>query len=358
MSWHAIDALDDARASTTDLLLPFDLGTWLRLALLAPFVGAGASNASVNANAGGTVTPGFGSVSFPVEGLPPVDPSALPDVGALAYGVAAVVAAFLVLALAFWLVSAAMEFVLVTGLVDRSVRIRAPFRAHLGNGLRLWAFEACVGLLALLTVGVPAVLVVLGGVAVGPGLLLALLPVLLLGVAVAFLVALLFRLATDFVVPAMLTEGCGVIDGWRRVLPTLRAEWEEFALYLLVRLTLSVLVGALVAAGTLFVAVLVALPFAVLGGAVLFAFSGSGVGALPLLAWVLLAIVGACYLVVVAAASAVLLVPVVTFFRYYSLSLLGRVDEELDLVGAAVREMDDGEDEGGDGGNGPGAATA
>ncbi|MDS0293196.1 DUF7544 domain-containing protein [Halogeometricum luteum] len=357
MSWHAIDALDDARASTADLLLPFDLGTWLRLALLAVFVGAGASSASVNVNAGGAVTPGLpgASVEFPFGELPLPTPETLPDVGTLAFGVAAVVAALLALALAFWLVSAALEFVFVTGLVDPPVRIRAPFRAQFGNGLRLWAFEACVGLLALLVVGVPAALVVLGGVAVGPGLLLALLPVLLVGVGVAFLVALVLRLSTDFVVPTMLAEDCGVLDGWRRVLPTMRAEWEEFALYLLARLTLGALVGALVAAGALFLAVLVALPFAVLGGAVLFAFSASGPGALPLLAWALLALVGACYLLAVAAASAVLLVPVVTFFRYYSLFLLGRVDEGLDLVGA-TRATDgdaDGEDGGGAGTGGP-----
>lgn len=349
MSWDAIDALDDARSATSGLLLPFDLGTWLRLAFLAAFVGAGASNASVNVNAGGTVTPGLSdwSVSLPFEDLPPLTPGTLPDAGTLASGVAAAVAVVALLALAFWLVSAVMEFVLVSGLVDRSVRIRAPFRAHFRRGLRLWAFEACVGLLALVTVGVPAALVVLGGAAVGPGLLLALLPILLLGVGIALLVALLFRLATDFVVPTMLAADCGVVDGWRRVLPTMRAEWEEFALYLLIRLTLGVVVGALFAAGTLFAAVLVALPFAVLGGAVLFAFSASG--PLPLVAWALLAAVGLCYLVAVAAASALLLVPAVTFFRYYSLFLLGRVDAGLDLVAASAREAGDGEGDGTDG---------
>ena len=351
MSWHAIDALDDARTSTAALLFPFDLGTWLRLALLAVFVGAGASNASVNLNAGGTVTPGVpgASLDFPFGELPLPTPEALPALDAVAFGVAAALALFLALALAFWFVSAVMEFVLVTGLVDPPVRIRAPFRAHVGTGLRLWTFEACVGLLALLTVGVPTALVLLGGVAVGPGLLLAILPVLLLGVAVAVLLALVFRLSTDFVVPTMLAAGCGVFDGWRRVLPTLRAEWEEFALYLLVRLTLGVLVGALVAAGTLFAAVLVALPFAVLGGVVIFAFSAPG--PLPLLAWALLAVVGACYLLAVAAASALLLVPVVTFFRFYSLFLLGRVDEGLDLVGV-TRTPNDGEDGGGGVGTG------
>ncbi|MDS0298434.1 hypothetical protein NDI76_06745 [Halogeometricum sp. S1BR25-6] len=354
MSWHAIDALDDARSATTGLLLPFDLGTWLRLALLAVFVGAGASSVSVNVNAGGAVTPGLPGApfEFPFRDLSLPTPETLPDVRTLAFGVAAAVA--VLLALAFWVVSAVMEFVLVTGLVDPPVRIRAPFRAQFGNGLRLWAFEACVGLLALLVVGVPAALVVLGGVAVGPGLLLALLPILLVGVAVAFLVALLVRLATDFVVPAMLAEDCGVLDGWRRVLSTVRAEWEEIALYLLVRLTLSALVGALVAAGTLFLAVLVALPFAVLGGAVLVAFSA--LGGLSLLAWTLLAVVGACYLLAVAAASALLLVPAVAFFRYYSLFLLGRVDEGLDLVDAT--RATDGDADRGDGGVGTGGPPA
>lgn len=349
MSWDAIDSLGDARAATSELLLPFDLGTWLRLALVVVFVGTGAGNASVNANVGGTASgaPTWGSWDLPSDDLPPIDPDAiLGEVTLLS--VAAVAGVALLLALGFALVGATMQFVLVTALADRTVRVRGPFADHFGRGVRLFGFQLGVVLLALLVVAVPVGVVLLGGVAVGPAVLLAALPILLLGVGLALLVALVFRLTVDFVVPTMLAADCGVLDGWRRLAPTLRAEWEEFALYLLIRVSLGVLVGTVFAAGTLFVAVLVALPFVVLGGAVFFAFSAAG--PLPLLGWALLGVVGLLYLVAVAVAGAFLLVPVVTFLRYYALSVLGRLDAGLDLVGAATRGTDDDGGEGGVGG--------
>ncbi|SFR44909.1 DUF7544 domain-containing protein [Halogeometricum limi] len=341
MSWHSIDSLDDARAATTGLLRPFSLGTWARLALVAVFVGGTASNASVNFNLGGTTTPGLpqfgplGPFDLPFDGLPPFDPGVVTGQRVL-LGVAALVGVLFLFALAFSLVAAVMQFVFVTGLADREVRIRGPFRTHLGNGLRLFGFQFAVVALTLLVVGGPLALTVFGGATVNPGLLVVLLPVVLVGVALALVVALLFQLTTDFVVPTMLAADVGVLDGWRRFFPTLRTEWEEFALYVIIRFSLGILVGALVAAATLFVAVLVALPFVILGGAVLLAFSAPG--ALPLVAWALLAVVGLCYALTVAVAGAFLLVPVVTFFRYYSLYVLGRLDDGLDLVGASPQE--------------------
>lgn len=340
MSWHAIDSLDDARAATADLLFPFDAGTWLRLALVVVFVGA--SNASVNANLGGTAssgTPTVGPVDLPFDDLPPFDPGTVPDPRSLLFVVAAVVAALVLLALAFSLVAAVMEFVFVTALSDRTVRVRGPFREHFAKGVRLFGFQLGVALLALLVVAVPIGLVLLGGVSLGPGVFLAVLPILLVGIALALLVALLFRLTVDFVVPTMLATDCGVLDGWRRLLPTLRAEWEEFALYVLIRVSVGVLVGTVFAVATVFVGILVALPFVLLGGAVFLAFSATG--AVPLVGWALLAVVGLLYLLAVAAAGAFLLVPVVTFLRYYALYVLGRLDAGLDLVGASPEETDD-----------------
>ncbi|SFR43917.1 hypothetical protein SAMN04487947_1454 [Halogeometricum rufum] len=347
MSWHAIDSLDDAREATADLLLPFALGTWLRLALVVVFVGAGASNVSVNANVGGSVTPGapaFGAFDGFLDGMPPIDPGTLPDARTLAYGVAAVAAVVVLLALVFSLVAAVMEFVLVTALADRTVRVRRPFRERFGKGLRLFGFEAGVLLLALLVVGAPAAVVLLGGVSLGPAALVALLPVLLLGVAVALLVALLFRLTADFVVPTMLAADCGVVDGWRRLAPTLRTEWEEFALYVVIRVSAGVIVGAVFAAATLFVAVLVALPFVLVGGAI--AVAAASAGGLSLLGWALLGVVAVGYLATVALASAFVLVPVVVFLRYYALYVLGRLDPGLDLVGASSQGVGEGSDDG------------
>lgn len=347
MSWRAIDALADARTETTELLFPFDPGTWLRLALVAVFVGAGTGNASVGVNTGGSVSTGAPEFAlsdlpggFPFDGAPPLDPSALPGQRTLLLAAAALAGVALLLAVAFALVSSTMEFVLVSGLADREVRIRGPFARQFRNGVRLFGFRAGVVALAAVVVGAPLALIVLGGAALGPELLLAAVPVLLLGVVVGLCVAFVLRFTTDFVVPTMLVEDCGVLAGWRRFLSALRPEWEEFALYVLVRFALGIVAGALFAGSALFLAVLLALPFVLMAGAVFAAAFLSG-GVTPLAA-ALLAVVGLLYAAAVAAASAVLLAPVVTFFRYYALYVLGGVDSDLDLVGPPSAAPDGG----------------
>lgn len=347
MSWRAIDALADARTETSELLLPFDAGTWFRLALVAVFVGAGTGNASVSVNTGGSVSAGGPEFvlsdlpgGFPFDGVPPLDPSALPGQRTLLLAVAGLAAVGLLLAAAFALVASTMEFVLVSGLADREIRIRGPFVRQFRKGVRLFGFKVGVVALAVLVVGGPLALVALGGVALGPELLLAAVPVVLLGVAVALCVAFVLRFTADFVVPTMLVEDCGVLAGWRRFVSALRPEWEEFALYLLVRFALGIVAGALFAGGVLFLAVLLALPFVLAAGAVVAASALAG-GVTPLSA-ALLVVVGLCYAAAVAVASAVLLAPVVTFFRYYALYVLGGVDPDLDLVGAPSPPTDDG----------------
>ena len=42
MVWYAVSALDDALSETQTLLLPFDLETWVRLAVITVFAGLSA----------------------------------------------------------------------------------------------------------------------------------------------------------------------------------------------------------------------------------------------------------------------------------------------------------------------------
>ena len=69
MDLHAVDDLDDALAVTRGLLLPFDLRTWAKLALVTFFVGLPSANVfQWNLGGGGgvpreveeTLPPGFG----------------------------------------------------------------------------------------------------------------------------------------------------------------------------------------------------------------------------------------------------------------------------------------------------------
>jgi hypothetical protein len=343
--WYAIAALSDARDATETLLRPLDRGRWLRLALVALFVGVG-----------GGVPTGGGNVGLPSGGgggAPSDLPSpTLPDPGAAVAVAAAVVVVLVVVVVVWSVVGAVMEFVLVAGLRDREVRIRRPFRAHFRRGLRLFGFRLAVGLGSLLVVALPVALVIALGVGLSPVLLVLLLPLLVLFGVVALLGSVALGLTTDFVVPTMLTEDVGVLDGWRRVWPVVREQWKQTAVYLVAKFALGIGVGIAVSLAVLLAALVVAVPFAVVGGGLFLALSAAGAGAGV---WVAVALVAALFVLVMVVVGLLIQVPALTFVRYYSLSVLGLFDPDLDLVGVERPDDGDGNGDGGRDGDGSGS---
>lgn len=336
MSWDAIDALDDARAATLSLLLPVSWRTWLRLTVVTVFVGGvggggGAGQAAQGAISSpsprppGPTPPGVpGGAGLVGSG---VDLPSLPTLGPENLAVLALVAGLVVVLVAgYALVGAVMAFVLVECLRTRRVELRRPFRQFLAPGGRLFVFRAAVGLV-LVGLGVLPVLVGLGVLSLAPvGVLVV--PVLVGVAAVAWVVGLVgLRLTTDFVVPTMIAEGRGVLSAWRRVVPLLRAEWREVGLYLVLRLVLGVAASLVVGLVVGLAALVVTVPFVLVGLAVVFGAGLQGAGLVVVLA------LAAVFVLVVLVVGVVVQVPVVTYFRYYGLFLLGTFDDQLDLVG-------------------------
>jgi hypothetical protein len=293
MAWDAVESLDDALAETRDLLLPFDARTWLRLAVITAFAGLSAPQ-----------TPTFSWEVQPDTVVRVAEDVTLSE----ALSVLAVVGvAVVVVGAVVSLVGAVMEFALVAALRSREVAVRAPFRRWFGAGLRLFAFRLAVvaaGVLAAAGVVVPVALAVL----VGPlAWLLALLVTVPLALAVGVVAAVAAEFTTAFVVPLLMDDGGGVLDGWRTLWPHVRRDWREFAVYALVKAVL--LFGASFVLG--FVVAVVAIPLGV-GGVLLGGLTGVGAATLALAA-----VVG---LVALAAVS----VPTMTYLRYHSLLTLDR----------------------------------
>lgn len=293
MSWYAVSALDDALSGTRDLLLPFDLATWLRLAVISVFAGLSAPQ-----------TPTF-SWEMPPEAA--VEVTREFTVAEFLATFAVLLAVGLVLGLVFAVIGAVMEFVLVDAVRSRNVRIAAPFRERLGAGLRLFAFRLAA-MLAVLVVAAGVVVPVGLTVAFGsPVWLLALLVTVPLLLVVGLVAALALEFTTAFVVPLMAEDGGGVLDGWRRLWPEVRADWQQFAVYVLVKVVLlfavSLVFGVVVA--------IIAVPLGLLG---LVAGALSGAALVSIAAAVLVGLV----------AAAAVGVPLVTFLRYHSLCTLDR----------------------------------
>ena len=347
MPYSAADAVEDAYDATRDLLFPFELRRWLALAVVVFFV-SGATGFEANAN--------LGLVDLPTPPGPAPGPGpAMPGYAADLPVVVAVAAVVVLLALALAFVGAVMEFVFVRSLATREVRVREYFGANTSKGLSLFLFRFLLGLVVLAGVVFLAVLVVGAGLA--GFLLVALLsPVVLLGFAALYL---LHRFTVDFVVPIMLVDDVGVVEGWRRLVPELRAETAEYAVYAVLRLALGFAASVVAGVGFGLVALAVGIPFAVVAAVLAFleATAGYAVAAPLLFATV------AVYAVAVTAVGVVLVqTPVSTYLRYYALFVLGDVSPEYDLLEAIRREGDGDDGRGGapeeveDGGGGEGGS--
>lgn len=308
MSWYAIENIEDALTATRQFLFPFDLRKWLKLAIIVFFIGGiGGGGGGTNFSVPSGDTPGD---------FPPIQEPA--NVVGLILIVAAIL---LLLGLLFAILSSVFQFVFVDAVRSEEVHIRAPVSRWFGKGVRLFVFSFLLFLLILAPIfGVVAVFIF----AFTPLLLLFLLPFLFI---VAIILALTLGLTTDFVVPIMMREDLNVLAGWRRFWPILREQWKQYGVYVVIRWLLGLAAGILVAIALAVVFVPVLGVGALLGYGL---FAGAGGLTTAVTAFlVVLAIPIGLFLFVYAL---FVQVPVVTFFRYYSLLVLGDSAADLDLI--------------------------
>ncbi|WP_224268492.1 DUF7544 domain-containing protein [Haloprofundus salinisoli] len=366
MPWYAIDSIDDAIDSTRRFLFPFSLGRWLRLAVIVFFLGA--------LSTGGT-PPNFGG--FGNAGDTPTQPQPTPSpdpttgvdpgtLGQIALLVAGLFVLLVVLALLFGLVGDVMRFVFLDALRTDDVRIRGPFRRRLGKGVRLFAFK----LLLTLAVNVPIIAGVLlfvlafaapellSGVGVAPGIVTGLgaigfVAVFALLAVVSIVLGLVVGLTNTFVTAVMLVDDVGVVEGWRRFWPTLRGEWKQYLVYLVMRAILGIGVGIVTS-------IVVAIPGLVIGAitvvvviAIVSVFGATLSPATVVLGGLTLLAAFVAFLIVALPVGIV----VQTYFRMYELIVLGRSNPSFALVTIPDDDSDENTGDefgGGDGPGGPG----
>lgn len=340
MSWHAVDAVDDAVEATRRFLFPFGLVRWAKLGFLVLLMGGG-----VSTNVSLPFGPQAEFTTFP-DGAPEAPPalSGDPLAGVDTALILAAVAAVALVAIAFGIASVSLRLAYYDALRTNAVRVWRPFVRRLGQAAGLFVFTAVVGAVLL----APVAVAVLVGAGVGWGPIAALEGFAagvsaaglaafgLLAVLVGIVVLLALRITNEFVVPVMVLRDDGVLAAWRRVWTRLRGSPREFLVYLLVHLVLSVglsvarSVALFVAGGAVAVVAAIALVIAaaVLGG--LGALVETTAGAVVLVAVIVLAL----------AAVILAFVPVLiltrTYLVAYEVSTLGGIDPDLALLAPAI----------------------
>ena len=325
MALHAIDDLEDAFEATKAFLWPFDTGRWLRLAIVVLFVGGasgGFPTSGADFSAGGGEFPAEGP-TFPID-LGPITIADAGEAFALALAAAAV---GLTIALLFGFLGSVMEFVLIASLREEEVHVRRYFRTYLGAGLRLFGFRLVLGVLGILLVAGPIAALALGAGpgGMGPGAIVGLVLIAVpLLVVFGGLFTLISGFTTFFVVPVMLVEDRGVVSAWRRFWGVLKADWKEYLVFVVLSAVLTLVAATAVGFVVGIVGLVLVGPVVVAG--IASAVTGSAV---------LLAVVGAVGVVAVLAVlfvAAVVRVPVVTYFRYYAMFVLGDTATDLDPI--------------------------
>jgi hypothetical protein len=315
MSWYAVDAVTEALDEAKALLLPFDLRRWLVLAIITFFVGGTGGGPSINQTFDAPMRAGE---------LPEV-----PGEMGVWTVVALVVLVGLALAVIFLVVGSIMEFVFVDTLRSREVYIRGRFGRRLGPGFRLLGFRLLVllaGLLVVALVGLP----VYAGLLLGTPLAFLFLVVTVpLAVVLGLALVLVQDFTTAFVVPIVCDTEGGIVATWRETLvPAVRAEWQQFLLYAVLKwgISIAIGIGVGIALAVVFLPVLVLVGAGLLAGGVSGALVAVGVG----IALVLFVLV----LVFVR-------MPIAVFLRYFSLLVLAKTDIEWTLH-PDVSSVDDG----------------
>lgn len=320
MSLYALDNLDDALNATRVLLTPIDRSTWVKLAFVVLFIGGAGANLNTFQSSFG----GNGDGAPPASNMPGIEPD--PQLWVLVAGVAGL---FLLLGLAFALIGSIMEFVFVESLQNRRVTVRRYWSQRWRQGFRLFGFRVVIGSIVLGSTLLLGAFEFLFFDTISAGtvglIILLLVPAI---VTLAVVIGLVSGFTTVFVVPIMLIEECGVLEGWRHLWPTITSQWKQYLAYAIASFFLSILGGILTGIITAILAVILLIPFGVLFALAL----ALGLTLADPLAIIVGVVLGTPYALAVIAVAALVQVPVQTYLRYYALLILGDVDPRFDLI--------------------------
>ena len=332
--WWAIKPISTAFQKTRKLLLePFSIWTWIKLLVIVFFAGTGASSiSSIFSNLSNYRRRTTNAYTYTSSDANQTIHNILSNTGLMALIVVLVIIVIAIVLLFIYLRNV-FSFVLIKALATGDVHVIRPALDNLGKGFKLFIFTLIVAIVTVIVAAILAGLIILGvlmaikiGVASAVSAILvmviALLIMILLLLLIAFLIAaaIFFGFTYDFVAPMMLNKNMGVRGSWRYLWGSIRSNWQQYGVYVIVHFLVQIVVSILL--------LIVVLPFAltfaaivIVGAMVATATSGTAIGLTVLIGLVLL-ILAAIFVILIMFIS----MPVSVYFRYYSLDVLKQID--------------------------------
>jgi hypothetical protein len=184
-----------------------------------------------------------------------------------------VVAAFFLFIL-FLYVNSVMRFVLFDSVVSKECRIWQSWSQRQGPGRRFFVWQILLALASIMgftiLAGIPAGFAFLVGWLRNPKE--HMIPLILGGMALFFVLLLLVVvlmlihvMTKDFVVPQMALEEIGAIEGWRRLLPRIKAEMGGYAAYIGMKIVMAIAAAIILGIVSAIVMLLFLIPIGGLG---------------------------------------------------------------------------------------------
>ncbi len=327
MPLSAIDAISPAFEVTRRVLFqPFRLDFWARMAIVGLVTGEFASGGWGGASGNYRPSGGGGRDSFLFAfGL------GRQELMQFLPWILAAAAALVAFGLLWVYVVSVYRFILLDSVLTGRCELRAGWRRResLGGSFFLWLVGfSLVALAALaLFVGGPVFLAWKAGLFRDPARHVALLVtggigLFFVAAGLVLLSVLVVLLAKDFVVPLMATENLGVLEAWRRLMPMIQAEKSAYAVYVLMKLVLTV--GSAVLFGIIHLMVILAslIPLGMVSLALIFL--GKTMG----LHWnrytvSAVAVMGLAALTALLFVIAFVSAPALVFFQSYTLQFFG-----------------------------------
>ncbi len=282
------------------LFRPFDPSKWFTIGFCAWLAGLGRQGFSFNYG-GGSSHNGGGSGGSAREVFEQAQRFVMANLfWILPLFVALLILGFAVGVLLLWVRSRG-EFMFLHCVALNAAEIEVPWRKFVAEGNSLFVFRLVLGLawmVPLVPFAIVTALLVYRMVKNGAADMHFILPLIGVGLIILALGVVFFiigKLTIDFVVPIMFLRRCKCLDGWRELSRLLSTHLAKFAVYLLFQIVLALAIGALV----------------------------------------LIAIIATCCIagcvMLMPYLGTVLLLPILTFKRSYSLYYLAQYGREYDV---------------------------
>lgn len=308
--WYALESVEEAFEDTKDLLTPLSLPIWGKIALITLFIGGSMGSLPTTGptnfdDAPNSTIDNFNAEDFSTNELESFMSPAL---------AAGLLLGLVALLLVKSYLSGLFRFIYYQNLEnnlgkeENSISIISSFKDNLGPALSYFGV-----FLAVSAIGLTGLLGMIGSFFINP----------VLGVGAIFLslplfifIALSLFFLRSILIPEMLLNNKKGWEGVKQVYSYLRSEWKQAGIFILVKIGLNLVLGTIWTIAFITGAVILAIPFVILG--VAFYSVSQALVAIPIVLGVLSVIVY----------SLIIEVPLSTFGTHYNLDVYKGFAEE------------------------------